>query len=59
MHENHHHHDCTHGSRAAPQGGHEHGMTTVGNCQQARVRVDVSEHRDVRLIFEQVALHLR
>lgn len=30
MHENHHHHDCTHGSRAAPQGGH--GLTTDPVC---------------------------
>lgn len=44
MHENHHHHDCTHGSRAAPQGGHEHGMTTDPVCGM-KVDSRTSPHR--------------
>ncbi len=44
MHENHDHHDCTHGSGAAPQGGHEHGMTTDPVCGM-KVDSRTSPHR--------------
>ena len=44
MHEDHHHHDCTHGSRAVPQGQHEGGMTTDPVCGM-KVDSRTSPHR--------------